>query len=337
MQDLLSASFSAYDNLARRYGKVSVVGFSMGGAIALFLASGRDVHKLALISPYFKVRGAWYYFGSPEAWARRLNRLIPFVKIFKAGQINDPAGLSRYSAPYSRLPTRPVANLSELGKMAAMKAQESVATIWIHSRGDFVADFDLSKKTFDSVPVREKCMVEYERSNHVILYDYDSDDAIRRTVFFLRSGIRTREGDVPRQVNESRCKPMVSRKTCFPSACRYLYEAATNPRYTMKKDGYSDEVGHALRSQRTTGYDLNRPPVPEGEAIGDALQIRRFASSPHSSRPLFTFLHCTAREGSGGVLQYFNNAAYTAACALPSSTFLHCLALFASKKMVWGS
>jgi len=188
MQDWLTASFSAYDSLQRLYGKVSVVGFSMGGALALFLASGRDVHKLVLISPYFKVKGAWYYFGSPEAWARRINRLIPFVRKFKPGQINDPAGLRRYSA-YSRLPMKPIAELAELGRIAATKAQQvRCETMWIHSRGDFVADFEFSRKTFDSVPVRGKHMVEYERSNHVILYDYDSDDAIRRILHFLRGG-----------------------------------------------------------------------------------------------------------------------------------------------------
>ncbi len=185
MQDWLAASFSAYDRFEAHYGRISVVGFSMGGAIALFLASERNVRRLVLISPYFKAKEAWYYFGAPETWARRLSEVIPFIRKFKSGQINDPDGLRRYSA-YSRLPTKPIIELSKLGRIAAAKARDvKCETLWIHSRSDIVADFDVSQKTFDSVPIREKQIVEYEKSNHVILYDYDSNDAILRIVRFL--------------------------------------------------------------------------------------------------------------------------------------------------------
>ena len=43
--------FSAYDKLREKHDEVDVVGFSMGGALATWLAAERDVHKAVLIAP----------------------------------------------------------------------------------------------------------------------------------------------------------------------------------------------------------------------------------------------------------------------------------------------
>ena len=46
-----NAVLAVYDELKERHDSVDVVGFSMGGALACWLASVREVNKLALISP----------------------------------------------------------------------------------------------------------------------------------------------------------------------------------------------------------------------------------------------------------------------------------------------
>jgi carboxylesterase len=184
-KDWLDATGRAYDELKQKYGTVSVVGFSMGGAIAVFTAAENDVSKLVLISPYFKVRQRWFYFGKPEAWARRFAGIIPYVKKPKIGQINDPDGLERYIA-YRHLPTKTMRELSSLGRSAVKKAKDvECDTLWMHSKSDIVADFQLGKKVFDSIPAKKKHFVQYEKSNHILLYDYDRIDAIDKAISFL--------------------------------------------------------------------------------------------------------------------------------------------------------
>jgi carboxylesterase len=183
--DWLNATRRAYEQLKQEYGAVSVVGFSMGGAIAVSIAAENDVSKLVLISPYFKVRQRWFYFGKPEDWARRFARIVPYVKKPKAGQINDSNGLERYIA-YRNLPTKSISELSTLGRSAVKKAEDvRCDTLWMHSKSDIVADFQLSKEVFETIPAKKKHFVQYEKSNHILLYDYDRIDAIDKAVSFL--------------------------------------------------------------------------------------------------------------------------------------------------------
>lgn len=184
--DWLEKTSFAYENLKKRYETVSVVGFSMGGAIGLFIAAEKDVSKLVLISPYFKVKEQWFYLGKPEIWAQRLTKIVPFVKKPKIGQINDPNGLKRYIA-YRSLPTKSVSELSKIGRLAIEKSKKvTCETLWIHSKTDVVADFQLSEEVFETIPAKKKYFIEYDKSNHVILYDYDRMDAIDKITSFLK-------------------------------------------------------------------------------------------------------------------------------------------------------
>jgi carboxylesterase len=185
MKEWLYASFSAYNEMKKKYGQVNVVGFSLGGALALCLAEQRDVPKTVLISPYFEVKEEWYYFGKPEEWATRMSGIKRFIKKRKIGQINDPARLKRYDA-YEYLPLKAIGELPKLGNFTKEKAKRVTSKLlWIHSSGDIVADYEESKKVFESVPSKNKRFIRYEKSNHIILYDYDSEDAIQKILEFL--------------------------------------------------------------------------------------------------------------------------------------------------------
>ena len=190
--DWLEKAFSAYEKLKQEHGEVSIVGFSMGGAIGLSIAAEKEVSKLVLISPYFKVKEQWFYFGKPEIWAKRLNKIMPFVKKPKIGQINDPDGLRRYIA-YSNIPTKSISELSKIGRLAEAKSKDVTCEIlWIHSKKDIVADFELSKKVFNTIDTKKKCFLEYNKSNHVILYDYDHTDVINKIMSFLKGNFDER-------------------------------------------------------------------------------------------------------------------------------------------------
>ena len=143
---------------------------------------------MVLLCPYFKSKYRWFYFSRLEDWAHRISRIIPFVIKPKMGQINDPKGLKKYFA-YRHMPTASVREVATLGNLAMEKSPSISATnlLWVHSKGDIVADFDVSKAVFSTVPARDKTFLEYKRSNHIILYDYDAPDVISGVTSFLET------------------------------------------------------------------------------------------------------------------------------------------------------
>jgi esterase/lipase len=112
-----------------------VVGFSMGGALALKLATERPVNKLGLISSCFKIKQPWYYFGSPQGWANKINNLIPFVRKLKIGQINDSDGLLRYAA-YKHLPLKSIKIAERIGQESfSIASRVKSPVLMLHSQG----------------------------------------------------------------------------------------------------------------------------------------------------------------------------------------------------------
>ncbi len=192
-EELLSCSLNALDNLKEKYGEVSVVGFSMGGAIALNLAEKREFGRLVLFGPYIDITQKWYYPGKPENWVKRLFRILPYVKKRKYSKnpnltnINDPEGFKRYDS-YKHLPVKTVRELEKISQNARQNIDRiHCKVLWFHSRGDIAADYSSARSFFDKIPSKHKTFVEYTRSNHVILYDYDSKDAVQKTLAFLNA------------------------------------------------------------------------------------------------------------------------------------------------------
>lgn len=175
----------AFDAIYEKYKRVYVVGFSMGGAIAVELATKRFVEKLVLISPCFKVRTKWYYLRSPEWWVEKIKRFIPFVRKLKKGQIHNPHGLAVYFA-YDYLLLESIALLVHIGKQSALLAPHiTVPLLVLHSEKDNVADFKRSYEVFQQIASENKRFVRYTKSNHILLYDYDMNDALRQIEDFL--------------------------------------------------------------------------------------------------------------------------------------------------------
>jgi len=192
-QQMIDFALSSLDNLAKKYGKVTVVGFSMGGAIALNLAEKREISQLVLFGPYINITKKWYYPGKPENWAKRLFRILPYVKKRKYSKnpnltnINDPEGFKRYDS-YKHLPVKAVRELEKISQNARQNIDKiHCHVLWFHSKGDIAADFNSARSFFDKIPSKHKTFIEYTRSNHVILYDYDSKDAIQKTLSFLNA------------------------------------------------------------------------------------------------------------------------------------------------------
>ena len=184
--ELVNAALDAYDDLHEEYGEVIVAGFSMGGGLSLNVAGERDPVGLVLFGAYVEVTRKWYYFGRAEDWARRLHKIMPYVRKIGDMNINDPEGKKLYDS-YHTLPVKTVMELEKIGKEAKEKADDiHCPVLWLHSREDIAADYNAAKKCFDKIASDDKEFITYEKSNHIILFDYDAEDAVKRTLEFMK-------------------------------------------------------------------------------------------------------------------------------------------------------
>ncbi|MBN1902078.1 alpha/beta fold hydrolase, partial [Candidatus Sumerlaeota bacterium] len=191
-EQMICHALNSLDALKQKYDSVSVAGFSMGGAIAINLAEQREIDQLILFGPYIEITQKWYYPGKPENWAKRLFTIMPYVKKRKYSpnpnftNINDPEGFKRYDS-YKHLPVKTVRELEKISRNARANIDRiHCDVLWFHSKGDIAADFNSAKSFFEKIPSQNKTFVEYTKSNHIILFDYDSEDAIKRTIAFLK-------------------------------------------------------------------------------------------------------------------------------------------------------
>ncbi|MBD3409609.1 MAG: alpha/beta fold hydrolase [Ignavibacteriales bacterium] len=174
--------------LAERFGEVSVVGYSMGGVLALHLASTVPVQAIALWGLYVRVTHKWYYGLRPEWWTYLLAPLLGFVGRSKEHtHINDKSQLDRLVA-YGYLPLRAAKELFKMGD-EVRKRVRNVATpiLLVHSKGDETASVKSAIQLLRKLENAERKVALLEKSNHVIGWDYERDVAATMTVDFLSS------------------------------------------------------------------------------------------------------------------------------------------------------
>lgn len=173
-QELIDFTNAEYERLAKTHNEVIVIGFSMGGALATLLANQYSIKRLILLAPYYEIAHQWYYLLPAETYTDAFSPYVPYVyrpKLFK--QINDRSSIDKI-IDYDFISTRGSKAVIELGKRARTSAKNIKAqTLIIHSRKDKATDYRISKEIAKNLNSLEK-FVTLEKSNHMILWDYDA-------------------------------------------------------------------------------------------------------------------------------------------------------------------
>ena len=176
--------FTAFDSLQKKYSSVCVVGFSMGGALALQIATERVVSKLVLISPCFHLKYRWKYILPSDWWLAGLKRTIPLLR--KIGlRVRKNRGPFRYLAHDYLLLNSIDSFFAVKNKAIVLAGSIHTPILIIHSTKDKVTDFVMSKKVFETIPSLEKKFVRYTHGGHLLLYTKDAEDALGEIERFL--------------------------------------------------------------------------------------------------------------------------------------------------------
>jgi carboxylesterase len=182
----LAAVEEARAALAADHAKVSVVGFSVGGTLALRSAKASAPHRLVLVNPYLGelATPAWSPFATDSLLpvAAKLTRRV--LRPPGMTRCNDPAGVARQRA-YFTVPLEPVVALAGFARKEPLDAPEC-QTLLLLSREDRTAPSSRAEAWFAAAkvpPTREK--VVFDASDHLLFLDHDREAAAAAIVSWL--------------------------------------------------------------------------------------------------------------------------------------------------------
>jgi len=171
------------DEIKKTKGKVYLAGFSMGGTISTIAAVSNTIDKLVLIAPFYSLTIANDFVWKTARFASRFIKGVPNLAL---GAINSPKGKNEYCSGSKVIRLESYDSLARLALIAAKCVPEiEVTTLIVGSVNDRVASFRRTKSLFKNK--KNVKIIEYDKSDHVLLYDYDRDAIISNVVSFLEN------------------------------------------------------------------------------------------------------------------------------------------------------
>ncbi len=174
-QDWISDLHEAYLLLKQTCHHIFVIGQSMGGALALELATKETLDGVLTINAALSVPE--YEALAHKSEPRFILEGRPDIKDTVATEIT-----------YEQVPLKAVFQLLDIMKVANQELPKVTCPIKIFvSPEDHVVPAHCSYDIFDTVNSVEKELVSLEHSYHVASLDYDKDKIIKHTVEFIKT------------------------------------------------------------------------------------------------------------------------------------------------------
>ncbi len=168
--DWVAAAKSALIEMRSRHDSVSIVGLSMGGALAVLLAAElNDIPALVLIAPYLGMPRRLRLAASTHwAWGR----LAGAVNARNPQSIRDPIEREKNLA-YGAVTGRALFELWKVVRLArGSLSRVNSPTLIIQSREDPRCAPEVAEFALKSLGAREKELVWTEGAGHIITVDY---------------------------------------------------------------------------------------------------------------------------------------------------------------------
>lgn len=184
-QDWYQSAMEAYKKLQQETESVSVAGLSMGGLLALMLASEYPVSRIALLATPVFFAGFATGVLLPLVGHTPLQHLYRYHPKFVNGAINDPDARKSFVS-YSKMPIRGVMQIVHLQKEVIPRLKTiGSPTLILHAVHDTVSPYqnmEFLRKNLGSKIIET---VSLEKSNHVITLDYERDLVKKEVVSFF--------------------------------------------------------------------------------------------------------------------------------------------------------
>ncbi len=194
--DLLGLSFrnwsnqvkEDYDLLNKKCSSINLVGFSLGGSLVLDIEESTSFNRgrIFLISPLIKLRYKFWNILSKETIIKNFADIIVFTKKISPAQINSEKGLRDFIG-YRNFPLQPLKNsFSEIENTRRNLYKINKPILIQHSKNDDSTDILSSRIIFSEVSTSKnrKQIVVFNKSNHVLLKDYDKERVIENIINF---------------------------------------------------------------------------------------------------------------------------------------------------------
>ncbi|HKD74238.1 MAG TPA: alpha/beta fold hydrolase, partial [Ktedonobacterales bacterium] len=181
-QDWLHAAMERFDQLARRYHHVAVVGHSMGGALALTLAArDRRVAGIATLCAPAEMHPAL------PPLVRIGRHVVPYIPIISE-DISDRVERRLYRQRKMAIwaPVAPIHTLMEaLPRVRAELAQVICPALVVAARRDHVVPMRDGLFVHQNIGSADKELIILERSWHVVMRDVERENISTRILAFL--------------------------------------------------------------------------------------------------------------------------------------------------------
>lgn len=184
-----------YRKLKKQYKEVTLVGFSMGGALSVLTALNEKVDRLVLLAPYLRIAHQWYYVLPAEWYNAMFVNVIPYTYrpvAFK--QINKKEAIPNI-VDYDYVSLRGADTAIKLGNKALkVAANLKQPTLIIHGLKDRATDYKFSEKLAKNLVKKTNCLfISLPNTNHMIMWDHDAEFAEKEIITFLANEIDGRK------------------------------------------------------------------------------------------------------------------------------------------------
>ena len=189
--DWVAAAEKAYEEMRAKYDTLYVVGFSMGGTVALNMAERRDVAGVVCMAPFLRITRRWFHVVRAESLSRFAKR-VGFPRVVENIPIDVADKSVRPSVIHAGF--TPIATSCSLFDLAdetrANLSAIKCPILVMHGSTDRVADPRESARLMNVVSSRDKRLIRLDRSAHLIPMDYDKERAFAETIAFIRDKVR---------------------------------------------------------------------------------------------------------------------------------------------------
>lgn len=179
-RDWIASAADAYGDLRRRTRRQAIIGLSMGGAIALYLAAREGAGAVVAISTPIRVRPLL------AGAARLASRVLPLAPVIVRLSPRDPMA-RQYRSPYAQIPLGATAELSALLNETVLSLASLTAPLLVlQGRRDWVIPRDSGPEILARAARAPGRLVWLRRSGHVATLDRDREVLFDEVEGFLR-------------------------------------------------------------------------------------------------------------------------------------------------------